>query len=244
MIPKIKVGAVNYLNTKPLLYGIEHSDIYNDIELILEYPSMLAKYLREGKIDMALLPVAAMKDIDNARIVSDYCIAADGKVASVCIFSQVPMEEIKSVYLDYQSRTSVKLAEILLKQYWKKEVQFLPATENYIEYINDAKAGLIIGDRALKQLSNFNYIYDLGDAWKKYTGLPFVFAAWISNKELPNDFITQFNQANAEGLKYLAEVVAQNPVPYFNLKEYYTTHIHYVLNEQNRKGLEMFLTMF
>lgn len=234
---------MSYLNTKPLLYGIEHSKLYNDIELSLEYPSLLAKHLKEGTIDMALMPVAAMKDIPGARIVSEYGIAADGEVASVCLFSQVAMEEITHVYLDYQSRTSVKLAEILLKHHWKKEVVFLPAAENYIEYINDTKAGVIIGDRALKQLTNFNYVYDLAGAWKDFTGLPFIFAAWIADKELPQDFITAFNEANKNGLNHIDEVVAQNPFPYFDLKKYYTHYIHYFLSEEKKAGLNRFLQM-
>lgn len=243
MKDKIKVGAVSYLNTKPLLYGIERSEIMQEIELTLEYPSLLAKHLKEGIIDVALMPVAAMKDIEGAKIVCDYGIAADGDVASVCIFSQVPMEDIEAVYLDYQSRTSVKLAEVLLKHHWKKNVTFIPATENYIEYINDKKAGVIIGDRALKQLNNFNYVYDLATAWKDFTGLPFIFAAWISNKDLPEDFIAAFNKANAEGLQHLDEIVVNNPFPYFDLKEYYTKYIHYLLDDEKKKGLNEFLKL-
>lgn len=243
MTQKIKVGAVSYLNTKPLLYGIEYSNIQHEIELSLEYPSLLAKQLKEGNIDIALMPVAAMKDIEDARIVGNYGIAADGEVASVCIFSQVPMEEITHVYLDYQSRTSVKLAELLLKHHWKKDVILLPATENYIEYINGNKAGVIIGDRALKQLTNFNYVYDLATAWKDFTGLPFVFAAWIAKKELPQDFIAEFNEANKSGLNHIDEIVAQNPFPYFDLKKYYTHYIHYILSEEKKAGLNRFLAM-
>jgi len=240
---KIKVGAVSYLNTKPLLYGIERNKIINDIELSLEYPSELARKLRNNEIDMALLPVAAMSEIDNARIVSDYGIGAEGNVASVCIFSQVPIEEIEIVYLDYQSRTSVRLAQLLLEKHWKKIVTFKPAPENYIEYINGTSAGVIIGDRALKQLTNFGYIYDLASAWKDFTGLPFVFAAWIANKELSDAFIARFNEANAEGLKHIDEVVAQHPFPYYDLKTYYTENIHYYLDAEKRKGLELFLSM-
>lgn len=215
----------------------------NDIELSLEYPAVLAQKLKEGTIDMALLPVAAMQGIEGANIVSDYGIAADGDVASVCLFSQAPMEEIKKVYLDYQSRTSVRLAQVLLKKYWKKEIIFLDAPENYIEYINGTTAGVIIGDRALKQLDNFAHIYDLSDAWKSFTGLPFIFAAWITNKELPTEFINDFNEANANGLLHLDEVVQENPFPYFSLKEYYTKHIHYLLDDEKRKGLKLFLEM-
>lgn len=240
---KIKVGAVSYLNTKPLLYGIERSDLMNEIELTLDYPAQLAKKLQDGEIDMALLPVAAMPGINGARIVGEYGIASDGNVVSVAIFSQVPMEEIEVVYLDYQSRTSVRLAQLLLEKHWKKDVVFKPATEHYIEYINDKSAGVIIGDRALKQLDNFNYVYDLATAWKEYTGLDFVFAAWVANKELPDAFVKSFNEANAVGLQHLEEVIAENDFPYYDLHTYYTENIKYKLDEAKIAGLEKFLEL-
>ncbi len=243
MTAKIKVAAVSYLNTKPLLYGIERSRLMNDIELIVDYPSNLATSLKEGSIDVALLPVAAMPGIEGAHIVSDYGIAADGNVASVAIFSQVPMGEIESVYLDYQSRSSVRLARLLLEKHWKKGVVYKQATEHYIDYINGTNAGVIIGDRALQQLNNFEYVYDLADGWKDYTGLPFIFAAWVANKELPADFIVAFNEANALGLLHIDEIVAANPYPYFDLHEYYTKHIHYLLDADKKKGLEKFLQL-
>ncbi|XZF15815.1 menaquinone biosynthetic enzyme MqnA/MqnD family protein [Chitinophagaceae bacterium MMS25-I14] len=238
---KIKVAAVSYLNTKPLLYGIERSDVREKIELLLDYPANLAKSLQDGSIDMALLPVAAMPFVDGARIVSDYGIASDGNVASVCIFCQVPLEEIRTVYLDYQSRSSVRLATLLLEQYWKKDVELKPAPENYIEYINGTTAGVIIGDRALQQRVNFEYIYDLAEAWMDFTGHPFIFAAWIANKDLPEDFLAAFNKANAEGLNHLDEIVAAHPYPYYDLMTYYTENIKYELTPERRKGLELFL---
>jgi chorismate dehydratase len=241
--PKIKVAAVSYLNTKPLLYGIGHSDLIDNIELIVDYPSQLAKMLQEGTIDLALLPVAAIPGIKGAHIVSDYGIASDGNVVSVALFSQVPVEEIKTVYLDYQSRTSVRLAQLLLEQYWKKEVEYKPATENYIDYINGANAGVIIGDRALKQLNNFGYIYDLSAAWKAYTGLDFIFAAWVAGKELPPDFTARFNAANAEGLNHLDTVISENPFPYYDLHTYYTKNIQFYLDDEKKKGLKKFLEM-
>ncbi len=240
---KIKVAAVSYLNTKPLLYGIERSSIINDIELIVDYPSQLAKSLQDGLIDLALLPVAAMPGIPGAHIISDYGIATDGNVVSVALFSQVPIEEIKTVYLDYQSRTSVKLAQILLKRHWKQDVEYKQASEHYIDYINGSNAGVIIGDRALQQLHNFEYVYDLSSAWKAYTGLDFIFAAWIARKELPADFIAAFNAANALGLNHLDEIIAQNPFPYYDLKTYYTDNIKFYLDEQKLKGLSKFLEL-
>lgn len=210
---------------------------------MLDYPANLAAALKAEDIDMALMPVAAMPSIPNARIVGDYGIAADGDVASVCIFSQVPMEEIETVYLDYQSRTSVRLARLLLEKHWNKDVQFKEASVHYIDYINGKNAGVIIGDRALQQRPNFEYIYDLAGAWKDYTGLPFVFAAWISNKDMPEDFMAYFNAANKEGLSAIDKVVKAHPYPYYDLKKYYTENIHYVLDEEKRKGLELFLKL-
>lgn len=213
------------------------------MELIVDYPAQLAGLLADGSIDMALLPVAAIPGIAGAHIVSDYGIAADGNVVSVAIFSHVPIEEIRTVYLDYQSRTSVRLAQLLFEKHWKMQVEYRPATENYIEYINGHNAGVIIGDRALKQLHNFEYIYDLSAAWKEYTGLDFVFAAWVANKPLPADFVASFNEANAEGLKHLEEVIAENPFPYYDLHTYYTDNIKFKLDEDKKKGLARFLEL-
>jgi chorismate dehydratase len=94
------------------------------------------------------------------------------------------MEEIKTVYLDYQSKTSIKLAQILLKNYWKREVLLLEAPDNFIDLIDGATAAVIIGDRALEKYESFPYKYDLAEAWVSYTGKPFVFAKWVSNKTL------------------------------------------------------------
>lgn len=211
------------------------------MDLQLEYPALIAQHLREGTVDMGLVPVAAIPTIPDARIVSDYGIAADGKVASVCIYSHVPIEEIKAVYLDYQSRTSVRLAQVLLKHYWNIKVPILQATENYIELIKGDTAGVIIGDRALQQNHHFEYIYDLAEHWKLFTGLPFIFAAWVANKDLPEDFISKFNEANKNGLAHIDEVVKENPVDYYDLQVYYRENIQYNLNAENRKGLALFL---
>ena len=241
MKSKIKVGAVSYLNSKPLLYGLEHGPIQEQIELSLAYPAQLAQQLSSGLIDLALMPVAALKEIEAARIVSDYGIAADGNVVSVALFSQVPLAEIETVILDYQSRTSVRLTQLLFKEYWQKEVRFVAAEPDFIQSIKGTTAAVIIGDRALAQLPHFAYHYDLSAAWKSFTGLPFVFAAWVSNKALPEDFIAAFNAANALGLAQLPDIAAANAIPYYDLKVYYEENICYYLDEAKRKGLALFL---
>ncbi len=239
---KIKVAAVNYLNTKPLLYGIKRHPVFEQIELIEDYPAKIAEMLLNGLVDVALVPVAIIPQMREYYIITDFCIASDGPVASVGLFSEVPVKKIKKVYLDYQSRTSVMLAKILLKEYWKQEVKFIDATsEDFQKEIVGTTAGVIIGDRALEQRLKSKHIYDLGEAWKNYTGLPFVFAAWVSNKKLPQDFINQFNEANAFGLKHLDNVVAENSFKSFDLKTYYREFVSYGIDEEKKLGMQLFL---
>lgn len=240
---KIKVGIVNYLNTKPLLYGIQHSPVSEDIILIGDYPSNIARMLAEGSVDVGLVPVALIPHLNECHIITDYCIGCDGAVASVALFSQVQVAVIQKVLLDYQSRTSVALAKILLKEYWKIAPQLADTKSNYQSLIKGTTAGIVIGDRALEQRNTSEYVYDLGQAWKEFTGLPFVFAAWISNKPLPADFIAAFNAANKLGLEHIEQVVAENPYPAFDLHRYYTHYIRYELNEEKRRGLDKFLSL-
>ncbi len=239
---KIKVGIVNYLNTRPLIYGIEQSPVVNDIELTGDYPANVARMLLEGKIDMGLVPVAVIPRLKEYHINTDYCIGCDGPVASVCLFSEVPVEAIETVLLDYQSRTSVALAKILLRDHWKIQPRLVDTRSDFRGDIKGTTAGVVIGDRALEQRKKSTYIYDLGEAWKQMTGLPFVFAAWVSNKQLPADFITAFNEANQAGVNHIPSVVATTPYPTFDLHAYYTRYIDYQLDQPKRKALELFLS--
>ncbi len=238
---KIKVGAVSYLNTKPLLYGVKRSKLMDEIELVEAYPSKIAQMLLDDEIDVGLVPVAIIPKLKEAHIVTDHCIGAVGEVASVCLFSEVPVDEIETVLLDYQSRTSVNLAKILLKEYWKKEVVLQDASEDFREHIQGTTAGVVIGDRAFEQRKISPFVYDLAATWKAFTGLPFVFAAWVANKSLPQQFTATFNEANAYGLQHIDDVVAENNCPLYDLKKYYQQNISYTLDDDKRKGLQLFL---
>jgi len=236
-----RVGIVSYLNTRPLLYGIEHSPIMEEIELIQDYPARIAGKLLEDSIDVGLVPVAVIPRLKESHIITDYCIGCNGPVASVCLFSDVPLDQVKAVMLDYQSRTSVALTRVLLKEYWQLNPALIETRHEYQSDITGTTAGLLIGDRALAQRKRSPYIYDLGEAWKQHTGLPFVFACWISNKNLPDEFISNFNDANRHGLQHLDKVIEENPSMIFDLRKYYTSHISYLLDEKKKEGLEIFL---
>ena len=239
---KIRVGVVNYLNTKPLLYGLEKEPIISQIELIGDYPARLAQMLIDNQIDVGLVPVAVLPKLEEYHIVGDYCIGTEGEIASVALFSEVPMNEIKKVYLDYQSRISVELLKYLMKEYWGINPEIIEASdEDYRKEIKGTTAGLVIGDRAFEQRKISTFIYDLGSEWRSITGLPFVFAAWVSTKKLPDEFIRLFNEANAVGLKHIDEIVAANPFGLYDLAKYYRFHLSYVLDEKKKNGLSQFL---
>jgi chorismate dehydratase len=242
-LKKIKVGIVNYLNTMPLLYGISQSPLMNSIELIQDYPSNIAAFLLDGKIDIGLVPVAILPDLKEYHIYTDYCISCDGPVSSVCLFSDVPVEQVETVLLDYQSRTSVELLKILLKDYWKTEPKLLDTSSDYRSSIHGRTAGLIIGDRSFEQRKNSAYAYDLGEAWKQYTGLPFVFAAWISLQPLDDRFIEAFNMANKAGVENIRTMLKTIPLPLFDMEAYFMKNISYHLNPQKQLGLAKFLKL-
>jgi chorismate dehydratase len=238
---KVRVGAVSYLNTKPLIYGFENGLMKGEVDLFIDYPSKIAAMLLNNEMDIGLVPVAIIPEMKEHYIISDFCIGSVREVASVCLFSEVPINKIETILLDYQSRTSVALLKILIKEYWKINVKFEETSENYQSKISGTVAGLVIGDRALQQRKISPYIYDLGLEWKKFTGLPFVFAAWISNKKLEENFIKNFNEANAFGLNQIDKVVKETPYKTFDLRHYYTDCISFDLDENKKKGLELFL---
>lgn len=223
-----------------MMLGIKRSGLLDKIELSEDYPARIAADLQNDRIDIGLIPVAIIPSIPNAQIVSDYCISAEEDVASVAIFSEVPLTEVKTLLLDYQSRTSVNLARILVRDYWKLDLRFEAAGPDFREQIRGTTAAVVIGDRALEQRLQSPYMYDLATAWNNLTGLPFVFAAWVANKPIDPDFIDGFNKALGYGLKHLDEVVADLTFDAYDLKTYFTENIQYELNEDKRKAIQLF----
>ncbi len=241
MDKKIRVAAVSYLNTKPLIYGFENGDMKDEVELIFDYPARIASLLFNNEVEIGLIPIAGLQDIREYYIISDHCIGAVNPVASVCLFSDVPISEITEILLDYQSRTSAALLKILLKEYWHIEPVLTNTIEGYQELISGNTAGLIIGDRALQQRKRSPFIFDLAEAWQLMTGLPFVFAAWVANKKLPASFIDSFNMATGKGLDHLPEIAAKNYFPDYDLLTYYTQNIDYRLDADKLKAIDLFL---
>ena len=242
---KYKVSAVSYLNTIPFIYGINQSDLKDKIDLSLDYPSVCAQKLIENKVDIALVPIVVLNENPQFNIISDYCIGANGNVDTVCLYSDVPLMEVQEIYLDYQSRTSVELLKLLCRDHWNISVDFRISTEGFESKIEGKTAALIIGDRAFSANGKYNFMYDLSASWKEMTGLPFVFACWISNKEIEKDFIFEFNTSLKIGIENLEEAIKKESKNYphcKNPKEYLNHKISYTLDEDKRKGMELFLS--
>lgn len=206
-----------------------------------DYPAKVAHQLLEGSIDLGLVPVAVIPKLSQYHIIGNYCIGCTGEVASVCLFSEVPLSAITHIWVDYQSRTSAALLKILLREHWQINPQLLDATAGYEQQIEGTTAGLVIGDRALAMRSSFKYGYDLGQGWYELTELPFVFAAWVASQPLPADFIQAFDAANEAGMAVLPQLADAIPHPAYDLYQYYTQNIEYRLDAAKQKGLDFFL---
>lgn len=229
----------------PFKWALKRSPILNKVDLQEDIPSICAQKLKYKQVDLALIPVALLAELDTYFIETDYCIGANGKVDSVKLYSNVPLHDIKTVTLDYQSKSSITLTKVLVKFFWKLDVQFLEAKPGFETNIHGTNAAVVIGDRTFNLNGTFVHEFDLAEEWKKFTGLPFVFAAWVSTEKLPADFIKEFNAVLKYGIDNTLEAVESD----YNLKnlskektiEYLTERINYNLDADKLKALDLFL---
>jgi chorismate dehydratase len=239
----VRIIAVSYLNTAPFIYGLKQSKLIDSINLTLDYPAACADKLINGEVDIALVPIVVIPTLKEAHVISNYCIGANGAVDTVCLYSDVPISKIANIFLDYQSKTSVALLKILLKEYWHLNPKLKSTEPGFEEDISGVNAALVIGDRAFDLNKRHKYIYDLSDIWKEMTGFPFVFAAWVANKRLSSSFILEFNKALENGLKNIHNSIEKdinfsncdNPINYLDNK------ISYKLDSNKLKGMNLFL---
>jgi chorismate dehydratase len=241
---KPKISIVNYTNTLPFLFGLNQHFSSEEIEIVSDHPADCAKKLLSGETDIGLIPVAILKSISNYSIVSDFCIGSENKVDSVMLYSEVPLHEISTILLDYQSRTSVALVQILCKEHWKINPNYVNAQAGFEDEIQGKIAGVIIGDRTFQLKNKYPYTFDLAENWKELTGLPFVFACWVCTSPLPESFLVKFNAALENGILRTEEAV-ENENKLNLTKEdclfYLTQRINYSFNEEKKTALDLFL---
>ena len=238
----MKISVVSYLNSKPFIHGLEQHPVPG-AEISLDIPSECARKLITGEANVGLIPVAALRSISDYRIITPFCIGAEGKVDSVKMYSQVPLDQITRVVLDYQSRTSVALVRILAKELWKIQPEWIGGSTGYEQEISGTQAAVVIGDRTFSLNGTYNFEYDLSEAWHTLTGLPFVFAVWISRGEVSPDFEQTFSAALAEGLASMETVISTNQALYpgVDVRHYLTRSISYALTDKKREAIALFL---
>jgi chorismate dehydratase len=243
-VKKIRISAVSYTNTKPFIYGLQHTGFLDKIELSLDMPADCAQKLIDDVVDIGLIPVAATLNIPNWNIVSNYCIGAVGAVNSVFIFSNCEVHDIKHLQLDPQSRSSNNLARVLLKNFWKVKPELIKDAPDYSLSTEENTAFVQIGDRTFGKKGDYKYVYDLAEEWQKFTGLPFMFAGWIANKPIPQEFMDEFNAALKYGLDHREDLFKELTMrDDFDIVDYLMVKIDYELTEDKKKALFMFLDL-
>jgi chorismate dehydratase len=213
------------------------------MDLQYDIPSVCAQKVIDGTVDIGLIPVAVLPLLKDSFIISKFCLGSNGQVDTVKLYSAVPLEEIETVALDYQSRTSVTLVQVLSKFYWNISPNFAQAKEGFEKNISGKNAAVVIGDRCFDMNGHFAYEYDLAAEWKKYTGLPFVFAAWISNKPIDPEFVKEFEKALSYGVEHTHEAVSKNipPARHGLIHQYLTQRISYDLDKEKQQSMQHFL---
>ncbi len=242
---KIRISVVSYLNSTPFVKGLEGNTNNDLFEISQDIPSVCATKLLNDEIDIGLIPVAMIPQLKESYILTDYCIAADGKVASVLIIANEPLESLTTIILDSESRTSVLLAKILLKDYWKLIPEFKSEIGFDFSSLPPHTGAVIIGNRALQYKSNYKYCYDLAEVWKIYTGKPFVFACWVANKKIDKKIELILNNLFEEGLSQ-REVISEElkaQYPQVNISDYLYKNIQYKLTDDCRNGLKLFMEL-
>ena len=241
---KIRVSVVSYINSFPFIYGILNSNLKDKIELTDDIPAICGQKLINNQADLGLVPVAILPQLPNYEIVGKYCIGATGPVKTVLLLSQDNPENLHTIYLDNESRTSVQLIRIIVNEFWKMEVVWKNLA-GYTGNYDEPKTGFVmIGDKTFTYAPKFGFITDLAEEWQKQTSLPFVFACWVANKKLPDAFITEFNLAVEYGINNREKsiVLAKNPIISNEaMIDYLENAISYDFDEKKQEALTLFL---
>lgn len=241
MAPIVRVGAVNYLNTKPLICDLE--SLAPEIELVLDVPSRLADLLAAEQLDVALIPAIEYFRAGSYTLVPDIAIASNGPVLSVTLFSRVGWKEIRTVALDAGSRTSAALTQVLLRRRHGVTPEVVPLPLDRAAEETDADAVLLIGDRAMHAcLPGFQHAFDLGQEWRDWTGLPFVYAFWAVRPGVDLGPVeAALHEAKRRGLERIGPI-AQHESARLGLtpgfcRRYLQSIIHFDLGPREQAGL-------
>lgn len=252
-MPRLRVSAISYLNTTPLLWNFEHAppslELCKRFEVGYTIPSRCAQMLAEGSADIGIIPVAAYTTIPGLRIIPNVAIAGKNAVRSILLVSARSLDKIRTVAVDSSSRSSAALIQVLFAKHWNREVRFAAADPNLANMLEKHDAALLIGDPALQIDRSRYHTWDLAEEWRSFTGKPFVFAFWaVRGGAVAEDELAGvgevFNESRDAGLKHVGAIAAEwgpklklSPEVVVN---YLSENIHYYLDEENIAGMQLF----
>ncbi len=246
MSPRVRIGAVSYLNSLPLVHGLAGGPRGPALELTYATPAALADLLAAGELDVALLPVIELARIPELEIVPGLAIGSRGPCRSVLLVSTRPAEEIKSLALDRDSRTSNALARLLLDQVWQRRPQIVSCAGSLAESLRGAHAAVRIGDKALfEPLPPGARAYDLGEIWTRETSLPFVFAVWAARPGVVDrELYLALHAARRDGSRAIERIAAGyrwNGEGRAEIaRDYLTRNIRFRLGSTEIRAMELF----
>ena len=242
MVSVPSIAAVSYLNTIPFIYGIRHEGNFR-ADLLLSPPSECTKNYVEERADLALLPAAAVPSLKSTEVITEYCIGAVGPVRTVVLLSDGPVSEVRRVFLDPHSQTSVQLVGYLAAHRWKIAPEWYSLDDyEQLRHAQEGDAFLLIGDKVFDHEEKFRYKYDLAAEWQAATKLPFAFAVWVARKGTPYEVIESLQHALTFGLEHTYEAILEagfDKKPY-DAYEYLTRNIDYIFDNQKRRALQKF----
>lgn len=246
----VRISLISYLNSRPFVYGLRHSPLWDPKNISFDIPAISAQKVIEQKADLGIIPVATLPLVPNGHIIGNYCISAENEVYTVALFANQPIEETCRVFLDRHSRTSVALTRVLASSIFRHTPVFIDGLPDFVAmnpqtHPSSGDCFLIIGDKVFEYEKYFTYKMDLGLKWKQETGLPFVFAAWISNRNFSEEWIGKFNAALSSGVNHIPLVSQsiQDEYPGIPVLEYLTRYIQFELTPQKRSSIEYFLKL-
>ncbi len=239
-----RLGAVSYLNSKPLVHGLGLDD---GVAISFDVPAMMPALLADGKVDVALAPVIDyLRHHASWELLSDACIGCDGETLTVKIFSQVPPDEITALEADRDSHTSIALAAVIWNEMYGSRLQFRTFDPEQIE---TSQAVLVIGDKVVnRRPTGFAFEIDLGGAWKTLTGLPFVFAAWFNQHGADVEGLDAILRTARDRGVGAADLIATEQAPTLGwpvplAKQYLSEYLDFTMTPQHLEGMELFFEL-
>jgi chorismate dehydratase len=248
----LRISAISYLNTAPLMWDFEHGSAGRNFEISYTVPSACAADLERGTADIGIIPSAAYTTVPGLVVIPGVAIASTRPVRSILLVSKLPIHKVRSVALDTSSLTSVALLKVLFEKWWGGDRSLASMPPDLDAMLAQHDAGLLIGDPALKVDRSRYHTYDLAEEWLRLTGKPFVFAFWAVRKEALNeavpgpDLAGVFQKSRDHGLAPESlDRIAREWAPRTGLSEegvraYVTDNIHYYLDASCLEGLKLF----